>query len=137
MFPSSMAYMDDADPGEMISTVMTPLKDMGAEKIIEFVLGKFYTMWDTVMTMAGGIAMKIITIAMDSICASATVVLEWLCAGGTEAANDVWQFAMEKMRGVARKLLTTAVRWVVDKVATLILDPLIKAAKKVRGTVHS
>ena len=57
----------------MIATVLTPLKDMAVGKIVSFVLSKFYALWDTILQIGGGVGMKIITIALDTVTSMANI----------------------------------------------------------------
>lgn len=108
----------------LMPMILEPLKTFAFKKIISDLTKQFYIMWDAILDWGGPLVLRAATVALDTVCATANVALEWLCSGGLELGMDVYYWSMQQLREVGRSIITGAVSWVIYAADMYILKPL-------------
>jgi hypothetical protein len=98
----------------LIPMLLKPMKDFVTSEVLKQLTNFYYIVWDALLNWAGPLVLRAATVALDEVCSTANVALEWLCSGGLELAQDVFFWVSQQLRELGKKLMTDIFVWVVD-----------------------
>jgi hypothetical protein len=114
----------------LVPSIIDVLRDMAVEKMLEDLTKAFNTMWDAILTWGGPIVLRVVTVVLDTLCATGNVATEWACSGALELAEDVWFWSTQQLREVGKKLIVSLVGYVSDIASDAVLKPLKNLSRK-------
>jgi hypothetical protein len=115
---------------QLVPNIINPLKDFGFKVMIQEMVKQFHMMYDSIFTWGGPMILRAATVALDTLCATGNVALEWLCSGGLELAQDVFFWTTQQLRILSKEMLVGMVTWIVDFADEHVYQVIEKEAGK-------